>query len=94
MLKNKLQITEDELLSDDGIFSIKQKERFDNAEKCCYCGYEMLDGEEAVEIYCNGDVIHKSCWTEYADENMEVFGKCFTTNNNNQQGGINLWDEK
>ena len=77
MIKNKLEITEDEILCDDGIFSVKERMSYDNAEKCSHCGFELLPGEEAMEIFVNGDIIHKSCWCEYADENPELFTKDF-----------------
>ena len=77
MIKNKLEITEDEILSDDGIFAAKYNTIYDNAEKCCQCGFAIMPGEDAVQIYVNGDVIHKQCWQDYADENAGAFGKDF-----------------
>ncbi len=77
MKKSTYEQYENEILSEDGIFSAKKSTYLDNAEKCCHCGFELLPGEEAVEIFINGDVIHKSCWNEYADENACVFGKDF-----------------
>ena len=77
MSKNKLEITEEELLSDDGIFAVRHGTVYDNAEKCCQCGFAILSGESALQIYANGDVIHKECWQDYADENADAFGKDF-----------------
>ena len=77
MIKNKLQITEEELLSEDGIFAARFDTVYDSLEKCCHCGYPILSGEEALELYSNGDIIHKDCWQEYADENIGAFGKNF-----------------
>lgn len=68
---------EEEFLSEDGIFFSKGRERFDNAEKCCHCGFELLPGEEVITLFGSGDIIHKNCWNEYADENTSYFGKCF-----------------
>jgi len=77
LTKSKLDIREEELLSEDGIFAQKYNTTFDNAEKCCQCGYPILEGEEALQLYINGDVIHKECWQEYAEENASSFGKDF-----------------
>ena len=77
MAKNKMKTTEDELLSEDGIFSRKFSTVYDNAEKCSYCGCAVMPGEEAIRIYSNGDIVHLGCWQEYAEENMESFGKSF-----------------
>ena len=77
MTKNKLEITEEEILSDDGIFAAKFETVYDNAEKCCQCGYPINPGETAFQLYANGDVIHKECWQEYADENAGAFGRDF-----------------
>lgn len=40
------------------------------AEKCMYCGYEILHGESKAQVIATGDVIHKKCWQDYADENF------------------------
>lgn len=77
LTKNKLEITEDELLSDDGIFAVKYNDIYDNAEKCSYCGCAIMPGETGLRLYANGDVIHKQCWQEYADEYTDSFGKEF-----------------
>lgn len=80
-----MEITEEELLSDDGIFAARFNTVYDNLEKCCLCGYEIKPGEKAMEIHCNGDLIHKECWQEYAEDNIESFGKEFTFDDD---GGI------
>ncbi len=49
---------------------------FDDTEKCCSCGYPILRGEDAMALN-NGDLIHRSCWCDYADENPDYFGKTF-----------------
>lgn len=77
MHKNKIEITEDEVLSDDGIFAPKYETMYDNAEKCCFCGCALLPGEKAIQLYANGDLIHRSCWQEYAEEYTDAFGKEF-----------------
>ena len=77
MTKNRMKITEEEILSDDGIFAASYSTVYDNAEKCCYCGCPVMPGEEAMQIYVSGDVIHSACWQEYAEENTDTFGKSF-----------------
>ncbi len=80
MHKNKLEITEDEILSDDGIFARRFDTMYDDAEKCCFCGCAIMPGEKAIQLYANGDVLHRQCWQEYAEEYTEAFGKEFTCN--------------
>lgn len=77
MIKNKYIQQEEVLLSEDGILSVKHRDYINNAEKCSQCGFELLPGEEVVEIHTNGELIHKSCWCEYADENLDIFGSSF-----------------
>ncbi len=76
-MAKKYEEQEEEFLSEDGIFFKKGREHFDNAEKCCHCGFELLPGEEAIVLFSTGDVLHKNCWNEYADENTSFFGKSF-----------------
>ncbi|MBR5528466.1 MAG: hypothetical protein IKV97_05620 [Clostridia bacterium] len=40
------------------------------SEKCMYCGYEILPGECKAQVNATGDVIHKKCWQDYADDNF------------------------
>ena len=77
VIKNKPEAMEEELLSEDGIFARKYSTVYDNAEKCCQCGYPIIPGEQALQIYCNGDVIHKECWLDYAEENTQALCKSF-----------------
>ena len=77
MKTTKLEEQEAMLLAEDGIFGRKHRETFDHAECCASCGFELLSGEEAMEVGDTGELIHKSCWNEYADENAERFGKTF-----------------
>lgn len=46
----------------DSIFSEKQK--------CVYCGYEILDDERCLKVNDTGDIIHRKCWNDYADDNV------------------------
>ena len=40
---------------------------------CDHCGYAIYSTDEAFEIEGNGDIIHKDCWCEYAEEHMLDF---------------------
>ncbi len=42
----------------------------EDCERCMYCGYHILPGEEAVTVNYTGDLIHKKCWNDYADDNI------------------------
>ena len=38
---------------------------------CAQCGYRFVKGDEAVMVKDTGDVIHKGCWFDYTDDNMQ-----------------------
>ncbi len=40
---------------------------------CDHCGYAIYSTDEALEIEGSGDIIHKDCWCEYAEEHMLDF---------------------
>lgn len=40
-------------------------------EKCMYCGYPIERGEEKAKVLTTGDVIHKTCWIDYAEDNFD-----------------------
>ena len=40
------------------------------AEKCMYCGYEIMPHECKAQVLAPGDIIHEKCWQDYADENF------------------------
>lgn len=73
-----------DFFSDDGIFSVKERTCYEYSEKCCHCGYELLCGEDAL-VLNNGDVIHESCWTDYADENIDTFGRRIVYSDGNDE---------
>ncbi len=76
--ETRFEELERELLSDDGIFCVREKHFMENLDRCALCGFELLPGEDAFALYSSGDIIHKSCWCEYADDNSSFFGKAFT----------------
>ncbi len=41
--------------------------------RCAQCGYGICGMENAVEITATGEVIHKDCWYDYAQDNAEEF---------------------
>ena len=42
---------------------------------CDHCGYAIYSTDEAFEIEGNGDIIHKDCWCEYAEEHIAEGGR-------------------
>ena len=41
--------------------------------RCAQCGYGICGIEDAVEVTATGEVIHKDCWNDYAEDNSEEF---------------------
>lgn len=37
---------------------------------CAQCGYRFIKGDDALRIRQTGDIIHESCWMDYADDNV------------------------
>lgn len=46
-----------------------------HATVCAQCGYRFIRGEEALWIKETGDVVHKDCFYDYAEDNIEQFTK-------------------
>ena len=73
-MKNDCAISclEREILDEEGIFSTP--DIFEDPEckcdKCMYCGYDIERGEEKVMVDANGDILHRRCWQEYAEDNF------------------------
>lgn len=42
----------------------------EDCERCMYCSYHILPGEEALTVNSTGDLIHARCWIDYADDNV------------------------
>ena len=40
---------------------------------CAQCGYRLIVGDSALHVHETGDVIHKDCWMDYFEENMDNF---------------------
>ncbi len=39
-------------------------------EKCMYCGFEIFDTDDVLKVIPTGDIIHKKCWIDYAEDNI------------------------
>ena len=63
---------EREILDEEGIFSSKASDDDPDCmcEKCMYCGYEIVKGEEKAIVISTGDTIHRNCWQDYAEDNF------------------------
>lgn len=35
---------------------------------CAQCGYRFISGDEAMKILQTGDIVHRDCWIDYADD--------------------------
>ena len=40
---------------------------------CAQCGYRFVKGDGVLRINQTGDCVHKDCFPDYIDENMEEF---------------------
>lgn len=38
---------------------------------CAQCGYRFVRSDEILRVNQTGDLIHKDCWTDYCDDNVE-----------------------
>ena len=45
------------------------KQISDEFPKCAYCAYEILPDDEAVRVITTKDILHRTCWCEYAEDN-------------------------
>lgn len=41
-----------------------------NTKSCAYCGYDIGFGEETAKVNCTEDIIHRRCWSDYAEDNF------------------------
>ena len=41
--------------------------------RCAKCGYGFAPGDAIARIRMSGDVIHLSCWDEFAADNADEF---------------------
>lgn len=39
---------------------------------CAYCGFPILRGDEKLRVDATGDRIHRKCWSEYAEDNIDA----------------------
>lgn len=40
---------------------------------CAHCGYRFVSGERALWIKQTGDVVHRDCFSDYTEDNIEDF---------------------
>ena len=46
-------------------------ESTESTEYCDYCGYPIVRGEEKLRVDSTGDIIHRKCWSDYAEDNTD-----------------------
>ncbi len=56
---------QDELLSE---MTCRFEDTHEDCEKCMYCSFPIFPNETMVRVGVTGDIIHKKCWNDYADE--------------------------
>ncbi len=76
--KKNIRNIQDELLSE---LTCRFEDTHEHKEKCIYCSYLILPGETMARVGMTGDIIHKKCWNDYADEYFhelcEIVGEDF-----------------
>ena len=40
---------------------------------CAQCGYAFAKGDEAYYVKATGDLIHRDCFMDYTDDNIDEF---------------------
>lgn len=48
------------------------EDNYSGCTVCAQCGYRFTKFDDAVRVNDTGDVIHKECWMEYSDENINL----------------------
>ena len=43
---------------------------------CAQCGYRFVKGDEAYVVKPTEDIIHKDCFLDYAEDNMNDLCEC------------------
>ncbi len=52
----------------------RRENRFDGVSGrtiCAQCGYRFIRGDIILRVHQTGDMIHKDCFMDYADDNVE-----------------------
>lgn len=39
---------------------------------CAQCGYRFTVGDEVLRVKATGDIVHRDCFIDYADDNIEL----------------------
>lgn len=39
---------------------------------CAGCGYRFVKGDDAVKVKQTGDVVHRECWVDYANDSIDT----------------------
>lgn len=43
--------------------------------ECDYCGKDIYEGEEYIEVYCRNDCVHEECFEDYAFDTLHATRK-------------------
>ena len=68
--KTEFYTLEREILDEEGLFATGERLNDTDCDKCMYCGYEIVPGEEKAFVISTGDTIHRNCWQDYAEDNF------------------------
>ena len=44
---------------------------------CAQCGFEICPEDAVLRILSTGDLIHRDCWNDYAEDNADDFTEVF-----------------
>ena len=48
---------------------------------CAQCGYRFAVGDDVIKVNATGDIIHRDCFIDYADDNADLLTKSVTLMN-------------
>ncbi len=47
-------------------------EEFCGCSVCAQCGYRFARSDDVLEVHETGDLVHKECFIDYADDNVNT----------------------
>lgn len=68
---------------EDGGFdgSAQYTDEYCGCSVCAQCGYRFAAGDDVIKVNATGDVIHRDCFIDYADDNAQLLTKSVTLMN-------------
>ena len=66
----------------DGLDELAQyTDEYCGCSVCTQCGYRFAVGDDVIKVNATGDIIHRDCFIDYADDNADLLTKSVTLMN-------------